>query len=93
MQKGGDEVGTGNSERERKPGERPEAVQTLMRAGRRYVRIAQEGALREAERETQEEVGSCQEKGSQILRRLGFKNTTAMTAWISAGIPETKNPL
>jgi hypothetical protein len=68
MQEGGDEVGTGYSQRERNPGERPEAVQTLMRARRRYVRIAQEGTLREAQRETQEEIGGRQEKGSQILK-------------------------
>jgi hypothetical protein len=56
MQKGGDKVGTGNSQRKREPGERPEAVQTLVRERRRYVRIAQKRALRKAEREAQEKV-------------------------------------
>jgi hypothetical protein len=79
-QKGGDEVGTGHCQREREPRERSEAVQTLLRARRRYVRIAQEGTLRETEREAQEEIGSRQKKGSKILREPETSSALSQTS-------------
>jgi hypothetical protein len=61
-QEGGDKVGTGDSSRKRKFRKRSKKIQTLLRARRCYVRIAQKGALRKTERKAEEKIRSGKEK-------------------------------